>query len=80
MVSVDIAGGLVTAAPIIADFNSDGLHDIIIATPHGYYGYALQTSTGNLLFPSLLVLLLITMAILALGLHRRAHMAINRKK
>lgn len=36
MANADIIGSVVISAATIADFNNDGLNDIIIATPNAY--------------------------------------------
>ena len=88
LANADVIGGVVISLPTIADFNNDGLNDIIISTPNAYaatnyvnfalppflclcryYGYALQSSTGSVLFPSLLILLLGVMAVLTIVNH-----------
>ncbi|KAL6048323.1 Integrin-alpha FG-GAP repeat-containing protein 2 [Balamuthia mandrillaris] len=61
-----IEGGVPIAPPTIADFNNDGLNDIIIVTANAYYGYALEGTTGSILFPSLVGILLFIMLLLGL--------------
>ncbi len=36
LANADVLGGVVISLPTIADFNNDGLNDIIISTPNAY--------------------------------------------
>eukprot|EP00899_Mesostigma_viride_P010191 jgi/Mesvir1/19173/Mv01192-RA.2 len=48
---------------VIADFNGDGLNDIVVTTTTGLYGYAQTRRPGAMLFSGLLAVLLIIMGI-----------------
>jgi len=61
-----LPGGVPVSLPTVGDFNNDGLTDVIVVTPNAYYGYALESTTGSILFPALVILLLGAMAFLAI--------------
>lgn len=59
------------ARPAIGDFNNDGTNDIVVVSANAYYGYSLSTQTVSLFLPSLLFLLLL--AIASLAIYQRRH-------
>eukprot|EP00249_Psilotum_nudum_P018309 c26740_g1_i2 orf=290-2380(+) len=62
-----LANLLLPAAPIhpilIADFSGDGLNDLIVVTTSGVYGFVQAQQPGQLLFSSLVGLLIVVMVI-----------------
>lgn len=64
-----IVGDPVISRPIIGDFDSDGLNDIILMTPKGFYGYRITRRLGGELFSFLvlgLLFLIVTIFVLKL--------------
>lgn len=57
------------ARPAVGDFNNDGSNDVIIVSANAYYAYRLSTGSTPLFLPTLLFLLLLAIAFLAI--HRR---------
>jgi hypothetical protein len=49
----------IISPPVIADFNNDGLNDLILVTPKGIYGYTLTRTTGSMILPVLSSFMLI---------------------
>lgn len=49
------------SAPVLGDFNNDGVADVIITTANGYYSFAIERrpNVGGALFAALVAILLI---------------------
>ncbi len=59
-------GDVPVGLPVIGDWSNDGVHDLIITTPHGYYGIVLEQRMGSgimavLMWCTLLVALIATL-------------------
>lgn len=52
-----------SAPAVVADFNGDGLNDVIIVTRSGVFGYSQVQHLGGLSFGALLLTLIVAMAI-----------------
>lgn len=52
-----------SAPAVIADFDGDGLNDVIIVTRNGVFGYSQVQHLGGLSFGALLLTLIVAMAI-----------------
>jgi hypothetical protein len=61
------------ARPAVGDFNNDGTNDVIIVSANAYYAYSLSTQSASLFLPTLLFLLLL--AIASLAVYQRRHEA-----
>jgi fructoselysine-6-P-deglycase FrlB-like protein len=59
------------ARPAVGDFNNDGTNDVIIVSANAYYAYSLSTQSASLFLPTLLFLLLL--AIASLAVYQRRH-------
>ena len=49
---------------VIADFNSDGIQDVIITTKEGYYGYMMRTHSGTSVLSVLVLSMLMILCVL----------------
>lgn len=55
------------AAPVVADFNGDGLNDLLFVTPGGLFGYTQVQHLGGLNLGALLLALIVAMGIVWWG-------------
>lgn len=70
----------IISPPIIADFNNDGLNDLVIVTPKGIYGYTLTRTTGSVILPVLSSFMLIAIAILFVYVNYNPKEELKRKE